>query len=105
RSVWDVIHGLEQGGSVMAVSETMADEQQAVAQRPRGRVRVYGKWCKGCGLCVAFCPRQVFEMDADHHPRVAHPERCIACQWCEVHCPDFAIRVERINADDAEVSK
>ena len=20
-------------------------------------------WCKGCGVCVAFCPRQVLELD------------------------------------------
>ena len=64
------------------------------AARPRGRVRVYGQWCKGCGLCIAFCPQNVFEMDSDHRPVVAHPERCVACQWCVIHCPDFAILVE-----------
>ncbi|MEZ4602819.1 MAG: 4Fe-4S binding protein [Desulfobacterales bacterium] len=22
-------------------------------------------WCKGCGICVAFCPKQVLELDAE----------------------------------------
>jgi len=95
----------------MTVSETITEAQQAEVQpeqqpgRARGRVRVYGKWCKGCGLCVAFCPRQVLEMDTDHHPIVVHPERCIACGWCVIHCPDFAIVLERIDPERAEVTK
>lgn len=60
---------------------------------PRGYVRVFQNWCKGCGLCIAFCPRQVLAEDAEHHPVVAWPDRCIACQWCAIHCPDFAIVV------------
>ena len=60
----------------------------------RGHVRVFGKWCKGCGLCIAFCPQQVLAEGDDHHPIVAQPERCIGCEWCEIHCSDFAIEVE-----------
>jgi len=69
-------------------------------RRVQGRVRVFQNWCKGCGLCIAFCPFQVFTEDGEHHPVVAHPERCTACQWCAIHCPDFAIVVEVI--DDSE---
>lgn len=63
-------------------------------RRVRGYVRVFQNWCKGCGLCIAFCPRQVFAEDGEHHPVVAHPERCVACMWCAIHCPDFAIVVD-----------
>ena len=63
---------------------------------PRGKVRVFGHWCKGCGLCMAFCPQKVFEPNADGHPSVAHPERCTACDWCATHCPDFAITVTHL---------
>lgn len=80
-----------------AVSQELVEEKServpARAKR-RGHVRVFGKWCKGCGLCIAFCPKQVFEEDHDHHPVVTHPENCIGCEWCEIHCPDFAISVE-----------
>jgi 2-oxoglutarate ferredoxin oxidoreductase subunit delta len=77
------------------------EEPARVRMRKRGRVRVFRNWCKGCGLCIAFCPQQVFAEDEEHHPVVAHPERCVACQWCTIHCPDFAIIVEEIpSAED-----
>ncbi|HPL30823.1 MAG TPA: 4Fe-4S binding protein, partial [Anaerolineae bacterium] len=47
----------------------------------------------GAGLCIAFCPRDVFVAGADGHPIVVNPERCTACMWCAEHCPDFAIEV------------
>ncbi len=85
----------------MASKETTADDPaQAVdanenkgvrAARRHARVTVFANWCKGCGLCVAFCPRKVFEEDAEGHPVVAFPERCTSCNWCVIHCPDFAI--------------
>lgn len=86
----------------MAIAETVpqpsapAIEPIRLHERKRGYVRLFGKWCKGCGLCIAFCPQQVFAEDKDHHPVVAHPERCTACQWCVIHCPDFAIVVETV---------
>ena len=85
----------------MAVAEARSEEAMGEPEtkgpphkRRRGHVRVFGKWCKGCGLCIAFCPQQVLAEGPDHHPVVAHPERCTGCEWCEIHCPDFAIEVE-----------
>ncbi len=63
----------------------------------RAEVVVFDNWCKGCGLCVAFCPRDVLEMSDDGRVHVAAPERCIACHWCDTHCPDFAILVQPID--------
>lgn len=57
------------------------------------QVTLYPAWCKRCGNCVAFCPRQVFETDRWGYPLVAHPERCITCHLCEMLCPDFALSV------------
>ncbi|HHY69649.1 MAG TPA: 4Fe-4S binding protein [Bacillota bacterium] len=54
---------------------------------------VNSKWCKKCGLCVEFCPRQVLEMGEDS-PVVKDASRCIGCLLCEMHCPDFAIIVK-----------
>ena len=67
---------------------------------PRGRVTVFPNWCKGCGLCVEFCPAGVLEQGADGRVTVAHPEKCTACRWCELHCPDFAIFVADIEAEE-----
>ena len=72
-------------------------------QLPRGRVTVFPNWCKGCGLCVEFCPAGVLEQGADGRVIVAHPEKCTACRWCELHCPDFAIFVADVEPEeDAE---
>ena len=66
-------------------------------KEPRGQVFIHGKWCKGCHICVKFCPVAVLEMDASgDHPIVAHPENCTACHFCDTHCPDLAIVVKRI---------
>ena len=63
----------------------------------RGQVFIYRKWCKGCHICVTFCPTGVLEMDATgDHPFVAHAEKCTACHFCDTHCPDLAIVVQRI---------
>ena len=50
-------------------------------------------WCKGCGICVAFCPTQVLEMDPFDKAVVARKEDCIVCRACELRCPDLAITV------------
>lgn len=76
---------------------TTAAEYAATTGRTRtwGEVRVFGHWCKGCGLCIAFCPGGVFESGDDGHPRVRFPAQCTGCEWCEFHCPDMAIDVIR----------
>jgi 2-oxoglutarate ferredoxin oxidoreductase subunit delta len=73
---------------------------------PRGRVTLFPNWCKGCNLCVEFCPTQVLEQSEDGYVTVAHSERCTACRWCELHCPDFAIFVQELPSgdDDADAA-
>ncbi len=56
-------------------------------------IDIYRDWCKACGLCAGFCQKQVLERDETGAPVVAHPDACIGCGWCELHCPDFAISV------------
>jgi 2-oxoglutarate ferredoxin oxidoreductase subunit delta len=64
---------------------------------PRGQVLLYARWCKGCHICVSFCPTGVLEMhESGDFPVVAQPEKCTACHFCDTHCPDLAIVVRRI---------
>lgn len=71
--------------------------QPAPARRgPRGKVTIFGQWCKGCGLCVEFCPVGVLAFNEDDLPLVVFPEKCTACHWCDTHCPDLAIVVEQV---------
>ena len=63
---------------------------------PEYRINIYRDWCKSCGICAAFCPRQCLSLDAGGNPVVANARRCTGCRWCELHCPDFAICVREV---------
>lgn len=54
---------------------------------------VYTNWCKSCGICIALCPRNVYDKNETGGPVVARPDDCIGCLVCEVHCPDFAMSI------------
>ena len=51
--------------------------------------------CKGCGICAAFCPKQVLELSEIEKIEAVHEENCIKCGQCELRCPDYAIFVEK----------
>ena len=55
--------------------------------------------CKGCGLCIMFCPQKVLEPSEELNrkgvfpPRVVDIDKCVKCHLCEFICPDFSISV------------
>lgn len=51
-------------------------------------------WCKGCGYCVTFCPKEVLALKKEK-VIIKNPSACTCCGICEMHCPDFAIWVEK----------
>ena len=57
-------------------------------------LKVYLERCKGCGICVEFCPKKVLEVSELEKVVVAREQDCIKCRQCEMRCPDFAIFVE-----------
>jgi len=63
-------------------------------ERPEGppKIEVVRSWCKSCGICVEFCPKDVLAME-DGYPVVVDRDACNRCQLCDVRCPDFAIYV------------
>ncbi len=56
-------------------------------------IDIYKSWCKGCGLCAAFCPTGALARDEAGYPYVKDINKCINCGLCEIRCPDFAITV------------
>lgn len=57
------------------------------------RITVYEKMCKGCEICVQFCPAKILEMSRQV-VICDNPDKCTKCMLCEMRCPDFAIEVE-----------
>lgn len=58
------------------------------------------RYCKGCFLCVSYCPKKVIAKSAKTNskgytlPYAANPDECSKCKTCELMCPDLAITVE-----------
>jgi len=58
------------------------------------------KFCKGCNICVTFCPKKVLELDELGKIYEKEPDKCIACGQCELRCPDFVIKVTKESRGD-----
>lgn len=53
------------------------------------------EWCKGCGICVAFCPKKVLGLK-EQKIAILDIDGCIKCGQCELRCPDYAIYLEEV---------
>lgn len=58
--------------------------------------------CKGCGLCVDACPKNLIRIaenkinEKGHSPaEMTDQEKCIGCAFCATMCPDCVITVEK----------
>ena len=71
---------------------------------PRGTVVFDVERCKGCGLCIAACPRNVLASSGKLNKSgydvayMANPDDCIGCTFCAITCPDIVIEVYREKA-------
>ena len=65
------------------------------------KLHLYRDWCKGCGICVAFCPKNILELDKDEKITAPRMDDCTFCGLCELRCPDFALEVKAEEEGDS----
>jgi len=64
-------------------------------------------FCKGCEICVEFCPKDILKMSEELNTRSYHfpyiislkTEDCSQCRLCERLCPDLAIFLVEKNVE------
>jgi 2-oxoglutarate ferredoxin oxidoreductase subunit delta len=68
---------------------------------PKGKLTFEYDKCKGCGICVAFCPVKILYLDKAslnkngyNIIKMTDSEKCIGCAQCATMCPDSVISVE-----------
>ncbi|MDI6829465.1 MAG: ferredoxin family protein, partial [Armatimonadota bacterium] len=64
-----------------------------------GRIVINSERCKGCELCINFCPKNLIYLAEHFNSKGFHPAvfkdsgECTGCTACAVMCPDVAIDV------------
>ncbi len=62
-------------------------------------IQIKEEKCKGCQICINFCPRGVLGISKKinkkgfHPVEVIHKEKCSGCGICFLVCPDVAIEI------------
>jgi 2-oxoglutarate ferredoxin oxidoreductase subunit delta len=67
-----------------------------------GRIVIDIERCKGCGLCIAVCPKKGITISkksnkSGYFPAQKTEVECTGCAMCAIVCPDAAIEVFREN--------
>jgi len=65
-----------------------------------GKIFIDSERCKGCGLCVAVCPKQIMAISRKsnkngYFPAETDNSKCNGCAACALMCPDAVIEVYR----------
>jgi 2-oxoglutarate ferredoxin oxidoreductase subunit delta len=75
----------------------------------KGEIIILEDTCKGCALCVEYCPKGCIQIAKDKFtrsgallPEFINPGECSACGTCGNMCPDFAIEVYKFVTENEE---
>jgi 2-oxoglutarate ferredoxin oxidoreductase subunit delta len=65
-----------------------------------GKIIINIERCKGCGLCVAVCPKSCIVISkksnkSGYFPAEAKNTDCTGCAMCAIICPEVVIEVFR----------
>jgi 2-oxoglutarate ferredoxin oxidoreductase subunit delta len=67
----------------------------------KGKITIDQELCKGCELCIEFCPKKLITLSdklnaAGYLPSsFKESEECTGCASCATVCPEVAIEVYR----------
>jgi len=68
----------------------------------KGRIEINRELCKGCEICIFFCPKKLIALSdelnaAGYLPSAFNNDsgECTGCAICASVCPDVAIEVYR----------
>ena len=66
------------------------------------KVIIYEELCKGCGLCIDVCPKEILcfsetKLNSKGYQPIVivDQEACTGCIACARICPDVAIEIEK----------
>lgn len=63
------------------------------------RVVINENRCKGCFLCISFCPSGALKKSKSFNKRgvnfvqVCQEKECLGCRQCAIICPDCCIEI------------
>jgi 2-oxoglutarate ferredoxin oxidoreductase subunit delta len=67
----------------------------------KGRIEINQELCKGCELCIQFCPKKLIKLSDSINAAGYTPssfdgaKECTGCATCALVCPEVAIEVYR----------
>ncbi|PIQ88967.1 MAG: tungsten formylmethanofuran dehydrogenase [Candidatus Omnitrophica bacterium CG11_big_fil_rev_8_21_14_0_20_42_13] len=62
------------------------------------KIKINKERCKGCQLCILYCPKRLIKKDTQLNKKGLYPVNfidgeCSGCKFCALVCPDNAIEV------------
>ncbi|MGA2368334.1 MAG: 4Fe-4S binding protein [Dehalococcoidia bacterium] len=76
-------------------------DKQSTAKTVRGAIVISRELCKGCELCISFCPKKAIsqsdKLNAAGYLSAVFSDngQCTGCAICAIVCPEVAIEVYR----------
>lgn len=80
---------------------TIMSDKQGTTKQVKGTIVISSELCKGCELCMSFCPKNVISQSnklnaAGYQWAVFNDNgECTGCAICALVCPEVAIEVFR----------
>ena len=77
------------------------DANEFVSERSKFSIKIDKEKCKGCKLCIIFCPKGIVKENKKLNKRGIHfaelkdPDMCTGCTSCAIICPECAIEISK----------